>query len=322
MLKNRINNKFGRVGVLMGGPSTERDISLKSGKAVFNSLKDAKIDVVALDIKNNDLSSNLRLIKNARIDVAFIALHGRFGEDGAIQQILEDLGMPYTGSGVMASRLAMDKIASRRIFQVHGLLVPRYREIHRDGYHGQSILAGNHLGFPLVIKPATHGSSIGLSIIDKPSEIGRAMDSAFSFDECVVVEEYIKGKEVTVGILDDMPLPVIEIRHRKRAFDYQAKYKSEATEYIVPAVLSKKTERAVKQSALLAHEFLGCEGFSRVDLIVKDNLPFILEVNTIPGLTERSLLPKAAKASGFTFNRLCLHLLDLAYEKNKVKNTL
>lgn len=317
----RVKNNFGRVGVLIGGPSTERTISLKSGKAVMEALKEEGLETVALDIKTNDLCQNIRLIKDSGIDIAFIALHGRFGEDGQIQQVLEALDIPYTGSGVMPSRLALDKIASRQIFQIHGLIVPRYKIIHKLSYNKYPLLLLNGFSFPLVIKPATHGSSIGLSIIDSRRELKRALDLAFSFDEYILIEEYLKGREITVGILNNMPLPVIEIKPKRKFFDYQAKYKPGMANYIVPAIIKKEISQRVKQHALLAHRFLGCEGFSRVDMILKDSQPYILEVNTIPGLTQTSLLPRAAKVIGLSFNQLCLHLLELAYEKKKIKNT-
>lgn len=312
---------FGKIGVLMGGVSSERDISLKSGKAVLDSLKEEGLDAIALVVNSHNISRNMKLISDTGIDIAFIALHGRFGEDGQMQKILEDLDIPYTGSGVRASQLAIDKISSRQIFQIHGLTVPRYRIMHRLGYHQDSIPLDKKFKFPLVIKPATHGSSIGLSIIDTKKELKKALDLAFSFDESILVEEYIEGREVTVGILANMPLPVIEIKPNNRFFDYQAKYKSGESRYIVPANLRKDISQSVRRCALLAHKFLGCEGFSRVDIILKDSSPYILEVNTIPGLTKTSLLPKAAKVIGLTFNQLCLRLLKLAYEKKKNKDT-
>lgn len=321
MLKRKKQDKFGRVGVLMGGLSTERTISLKSGKAVAQALKEEGLDTVALDIKTNDVCQNIRFIKDSGIDIAFIALHGRFGEDGGIQQVLEDLDIPYTGSGVMPSRLALDKIASRQIFQIHGLSVPRYKIIHKLFHNKYPLLLVNGFRFPLVVKPATHGSSIGLSIIDRRRELKRALDLAFSFDEYILVEEYLQGREITVGILNNMPLPVIEIKPKRKFFDYQAKYKAGMTTYIVPAIIKKEVSRRVKQHALLAHRFLGCEGFSRVDMILKEEQPYILEVNTIPGLTQTSLLPRAARVIGLPFNQLCLRLLELAYEKKKIKNT-
>lgn len=316
-LKRKRQEKFGKIGVLMGGSSTERSVSLHSGKAVYESLKEEGLNVFSIDIKTNNLSTNSRLIKNSGINIAFIALHGRFGEDGQIQQVLENLDIPYTGSGVMASKLALDKISSRKIFQIYGLAVPRYRVMNRLSYNKDFMLEDNFY-FPIVVKPATHGSSIGLSIIDKRTELRKALDLAFSFDEWILIEEYVVGREITVGILKNIPLPVIEIRPRNRFFDYQAKYKPGLTHYIVPANLKKRISQIARRCALLAHRLLGCKGFSRVDMILKDTTPYILEINTIPGLTKTSLLPKAAKVIGLSFSELCIQLLELAYEKKKI----
>lgn len=307
--------KIGRVGVLMGGASTEREISLKSGTAVFEALKERLPDVVAIDIQTENPKDNAALIKSQGIECAFIALHGRFGEDGQIQGILEELRIPYTGSGVNASRLAMDKIASRKIFQVHRLQVPKYKVLERST-HNSNRRVHKTIALPLVIKPATHGSSIGLSIVDYADDVEKAIGTAFSFDERVLVEEYIMGREVTVGILKDRPLPVIEIVPKKRFFDYEAKYQAGMTDYIVPAAIDDAMARAVQRAALQAHTLLGCDGCSRVDLIIRsDNTPFILEVNTIPGFTATSLLPKAARLVGIDFAELCVRLIELAYEK-------
>jgi len=309
--------QYGRIGVLMGGPSSEREISFKSGKAVFEALKQAGLDVVAIDIKTDNAEENVNFIKSFDIDCAFLAMHGRFGEDGQIQNILEILKLPFTGSGVQASRLAMDKVLSRQIFADGGLSVPRYKVFEKSSYSSQS-RSSNHFGFPLVIKPATHGSSIGLSIIDSEKDVGGALDLAFSFDERIIVEEYIGGRELTVGILDESALPVIEIIPKKAFFDFEAKYQTGMTEYVVPAQLEDEIAEKTKRAALSAHKLLGCFGCSRVDLILnKDLVPVVLEVNTIPGLTSTSLLPKAARVVGIDFYQLCLKLIQLAYEKNK-----
>ncbi len=314
----KTNGEFGRIGVLMGGPSTEREISLKSGKAVYEALEQSGLDVTAIDIKSDNIEENVSLVRSHKINCAFLALHGRFGEDGQIQGILEALGIPYTGSCPEASRLAMDKIASRKIFEAGGLNVPKYEVLEKniDGkiYH--------NLGLPLVIKPATHGSSIGLSIIDKEEDVKKGMDLAFRFDERIIIEEYIKGREVTVGILEEKALPVIEIIPKRPFFDYEAKYQAGLTEYVVPARLEERIANEVKATGLSAHKLLGCFGCSRVDMILnKDNLAFVLEVNTIPGLTDISLLPRAAKTIGIEFNELCIKLIKLAYEKAKIKTT-
>lgn len=308
-----VKEKFGRIGILMAGPSSEKKISLKSGKAVYAALKASGFDVVPVIIKTDQAEENIRRIKPKKIDCAFIALHGRFGEDGGIQKILEWLKIPYTGSGVKASKLAMDKVASRRIFQRGGLNVPLFKVLERPGCKHSNFA---RLGFPLVVKPVTHGSSIGLSIVEKPKGLPKAIKSAFKFDRRIIVEKYIEGRELTVGILEEKAMPVIEIIPKHTFFDYQAKYKKGLTDYIVPAKLDPVITRRVKKAALSAHKLLGCAGFSRVDIILdRKNRPFVLEVNTIPGLTATSLLPKAARNSGIDFISLCLKLLKLAYEK-------
>ena len=309
---------FGRVGVLMGGPSSEREISLKSGKAVLFALIASGVDALGIDIVTDNKEENIRLLRNYNLDCAFIALHGRFGEDGAIQEILERVNLPYTGSGVKASRLAMDKIGALKIFRDGKLYVPRSHFLERPAYNKNNNFS-NDLGFPLVIKPANHGSSIGLSIVELQQEIPAAIQLAFQFDERIVVEEYISGRELTVGVLDEKPLPVIEIVPKHKFFDFEAKYQAGLTDYIIPAPLQKDVAENVQQAALKAHQLLGCFGCSRTDIILsRDNLPFVLETNTIPGMTATSLLPKAARILGIDFNRLCLKLLELAYEKTKV----
>lgn len=315
---------FGRIGVLMGGPSAEREISLKSGKAVYEALKQSGLEAVALDVATDSKEEIINLIKSHNINCAFLALHGSFGEDGQIQEILEALKIPYTGSGVEASRLAMDKIASRRLFETAGLKVPKYKVIDKPrtfakvrgkSSYDTNLKAQNNLGLPLVIKPAAQGSSIGLSIIDKEEGLDKAVELAFSFDKKVIVEEYVRGREMTVGILDAHALPVIEIIPKKMFFDYEAKYQRGMSDYIVPARLEERIARKLRRVALSAHKLLGCFACSRVDMILnKENLPVVLEVNTIPGLTETSLLPKAAKSCGIEFNELCLKLIRLAYE--------
>ncbi len=317
----RSENKFGKIGVLMGGPSTEREISLKSGKAVYESLIGSGLKVVSIDIKTDEVAQNMRLIRGHGIDIAFIALHGRFGEDGRIQDILDTLKIPYTGSGAVASCLAMDKIASRKIFEKSGLAVPRYKAEDNLSYNANwKTRRRDDFVFPLVVKPVTHGSSIGLSIVRREEEMDKSVDFALSFDERIIIEEYIRGREVTVGILGQKVLPVIEIIPKKGFFDYKAKYHSGMTDYVVPAQLQRETCANIQKTALSAHKLLGCYGCSRVDIILSnDDTPFVLEVNTIPGLTSTSLLPKAAKAAGIDFPELCVKLLKLAYEKTQNK---
>jgi len=315
---------FGRVGVLMGGPSSEREISLKSGQAVFSALCEAGVEAVAIDITTDNPQENVSLLKKYNLDCAFIALHGRFGEDGTIQSILEQLYLPFTASGVKASKLAMDKIGSLEIFSRGKLYVPKSQFIEKSAYQESSAFMKsgtfkNQLGFPLMVKPANHGSSIGLSLVERISELPAAIELAFKFDEHIIIQEYVSGRELTVGILDEVALPVIEIIPNNKFFDFKAKYQAGLTQYIIPAILDPGVALEVQQVALQAHKLLGCYGCCRVDIILtKEGCPYILEVNTIPGMTTTSLLPKAAKIVGIDFSQLCLKLLELAYEKTKV----
>lgn len=309
------NREFGRIGVLVGGPSSEREISLKSGKAVYDSLSAAGFDVVAIDIRSSDTQENKRLLKAAEINCAFIALHGSFGEDGQIQSILDDAGIIYTGSGVKASQLAMNKAASRTAFRSKGLSVPLSRVVSKGASAGE---IAKDIALPLVVKPVTGGSSIGMSIVDKWQDLNHAVNLAFSFCDSILIEEYVRGREFTVGILNERALPVIEIIPKNKFFDYEAKYKKGMTDYDVPAKLSKALAEEIQDAALCAHNLLGCLGCSRVDMIVDERGRIcVLEINTIPGLTETSLLPKAASCVGIDFFNLCLTLIRLAYAKTK-----
>lgn len=298
-----------RIGVLMGGYSSEREVSLKSGKAVYGALKVSGQDAVAVDIQKPDKDYVINLLLSYDIGAAFVALHGEFGEDGKLQAVLEEMRIPYTGSGPKASALAMDKMASRNEFRAAGLGVPVSCLLDK----GHKKIKGLK-GFPLVVKPATGGSSLGLSIADNPAQLKSAISLAFEYDRKVIVEEYIAGREITVGIFEDSPLEPIEIKPKQRFFDYKAKYASGQTEYIVPARLPFKTMALLKQSALKAHTVLGCSFFSRVDIILAaDNEPVVLEVNTIPGFTATSLLPKAALERGISFTELVARICRQAF---------
>ena len=302
-MKNR------RIAVLMGGPSSEREISLKSGNCVLEALKASHLNATAFDV-NRELPD--RLIKE-KIDLVFIALHGKPGEDGTIQGMLDILNIPYTGSGVLASALSMDKIASKRLFQIAGIPTPEFRVVSKDKCHINPLE-----NFPIVIKPSTEGSTIGISIVKKEDEFKKALETAFCYDDNIICEKYIDGKEITVGILEEKVLPVIEIIPKSGFYDFNAKYKKESTDFVVPAELQEEKNAQIKQIALNAHKVLGCSGMSRSDMKLDSKLnPYVLEINTIPGLTETSLLPKAAQAAGISFMELCLRLLDLAIRKNE-----
>jgi len=299
----------------MGGVSSERDISLKSGIAVLDALKGAGLNAFALDVLNETADEVCRLIASYAVDVVFVAMHGGFGEDGRLQHILENAGVPYTGPKEMPSRIAMDKIASRVLFKKAGLNVPRYLCTKKGEAGFLPKLSSSGFEYPLVVKPSAEGSSIGISFVDSPAGLDDALSYAFKYGEDVVVEEFIAGREITVSVFDGEPLPIVEIVPKKKFFDFQAKYVKGMTDYIVPAVLNEKTALRAQADAVVAYNALGCRHLSRVDIIVDGrDTPVILEVNTIPGMTQTSLLPKAAAAAGITFTQLCVRLLELAYD--------
>ncbi|MBI4845961.1 MAG: D-alanine--D-alanine ligase [Candidatus Omnitrophica bacterium] len=299
-----------KIGILMGVFSSERQVSLKSGSAVAIALGKLGYSVSILDFYSKE--ELLYKLREQKFDCVFNALHGRFGEDGQVQKILDDLDIPYTGSGVNASRLAMDKVASKIVFQENGLLVTPWQVMSKSKFSLNDI----NIEFPLVVKPVHEGSSIGLSIVESPGFVLEAIKKAFNFDEIIMLEKYIKGREMTVGMLEDNPLPLIEIVPKNRFYDFQAKYTAGMTEYLVPVVLPEETRKKVQEIASKAHNLLGCSCFSRIDIILdEDNNPFILEVNTIPGLTATSLLPKAAAACGIDFEQLCEKMLLAALKK-------
>jgi len=309
---------FGHIGILMGGPSSERDISLKSGQAVYEALKSAGYHVSPIDIPSSKEEEVVALIQAAHINVAFIALHGQFGEDGTIQAILEKMGIPYTGSGVAASRLAVNKIATQTIFQKNNIPIPSHVIVHQEDKPEEDTIIDQLGGLPVVVKPEAEGSSIGITLVQNKNDLKAALREAFRYGPRALVEQYIRGRELTVGILDDKPLSVIEIRPKEKLFDFTAKYQKGLTEYLIPAPLKNGIKENVQRTALQVHRILGCRHFSRVDIMLDEKMkPFVLEVNTIPGFTSMSLLPKAAKQDGYDFAQLCLTLIKLAYEKAK-----
>ncbi|MDD5634190.1 MAG: D-alanine--D-alanine ligase [Candidatus Omnitrophica bacterium] len=291
-----------KIGVLAGGVSSEREISLRSGRAVFNALNDVGLNAKLVDISDEDFSP---VIERADFNLAFISLHGKFGEDGAIQAMLEKENMPYTGSDPSSSKRALDKIESKKIFMKNGLLIPEYCVVRTE-----EDLAKTTVALPCVVKPRYEGSSIGLSIVDNRDKLADAVKEALRFGKDVLIEEFISGREITVGILNENFLPVVEIVTARGVYDFNAKYEAKDTRYIVPAKLDRDIYLEAQKIGLKAHQALGCRDFSRVDMIVSgDGKIYLLEVNTIPGLTERSLLPMAAKAAGIDFSELCIRML-------------
>lgn len=301
---SRTKNRYGKVGIFAGGPSSERQISLRSGKAVYDALIDEGVEAVLLDAADG-LRENVR---TNNVEVAFIALHGQFGEDGTVQKIFEDMRLPYTGSGPEASRLALDKIASKAAFARSGIRSPKHISLEKSSHRVEDVYG---LGLPVVVKPYLEGSSIGLSVVRDKGGLGSAIAKAFEYGSKVLVEEYIDGREFTVGILDDKPLPVIEIVTKDNVYDYHAKYSDPGTKYLVPAPIDDKLAQLAQELCLRTHRSLGCRCFSRVDIMMDHSGGlFVLEVNTIPGMTERSLLPKAARAAGLSFGALCVTLIE------------
>ncbi|MGD0885715.1 MAG: D-alanine--D-alanine ligase [Thermodesulfovibrionales bacterium] len=310
-----------RIGVLMGGASAEREVSLKSGAAVFNALQSRRYDVVAVDVRNDICD----VLKKEGIEIAFLTLHGGHGENGSVQGLLEVMGVPYTGSGVLASALAMDKELTKKIFLYHGIPVPPFRIIDRRSWcvrekpeSRDSALLSIDLALPWVIKPVAEGSSIGVSIVKEKTSVMSALDHAFTFGDRALVEKYIEGKEVQVGILSDAVLGSVEVRPKVEFYTYEAKYTAGLTEYILPPEIEPGILEKAGEAALSAHQVLGCKGATRVDLIIdRYGKPFVLEVNTLPGMTETSLLPKIARLAGLDFPSLLEAILKETMAERK-----
>jgi D-alanine-D-alanine ligase len=309
----------GKIIVLMGGPSTEREVSLRTGTAIYEALLAKGCNVATLDLDREVVTK----LQAENPDVVFIAVHGKYGEDGVVQGILDLLEIPYTGSGVLASALAMDKAMSKKVFLASNISTPRSLILtHHDKQIGLDAMlqrVAEQFSLPVVVKAATQGSSIGVTIVGEQEQLGDAINEAFTYSENVVVEQFISGKEVTVtvwGNEEAEALPIIEIAPKSGRYDYQSKYTKGATEYIVPARLPEDVYQAIQQTAVRAHQTLGCKGISRVDFMVDENGGYYaLEVNTIPGMTGTSLAPKAAAAAGYEFGDFVLKLVDFALQK-------
>jgi D-alanine-D-alanine ligase len=300
-----------RIGVIMGGSSGERDVSLRSGAAVAAALEARGHDVLRVTLSESFGPELATTLQRARVDVAFLALHGRLGEDGCIQGLLEMARIPYTGSSVLASALAMDKLKAKELFRLHNVPTPPYYTV--SGADDLADLESMHgsFGFPVIVKPRGEGSSLGVTKATSHAELSRAIDLALEFDDTVIVERFITGTEINVGILDGQVLGAIEIAPKKGIYDYEAKYTPGMTEYFMPARLSTTRYRGVCNLAALAARSLGCSGACRVDLLVTaGENEYVLEVNTLPGMTETSLLPKIAASAGYDFGRLCEAIVD------------
>ncbi len=299
-----------RVGVVMGGSSGERDVSLRSGGAVLKALRDRGVDAQAIVI--DDVATAHTRLERARIDVAFLALHGRFGEDGCIQGALELAGVPYTGSSVLASALAMDKVKAKELFRLYNVPTPPYYTLTADSLADLEELHGS-FGFPVMVKPRAEGSSLGLARASSATELARAVEQALAHDEVALIERFVKGRELTVAILDGRVLGCCEIAPKSGVYDYASKYTPGATDYFVPPRVGETRLKNVLHLAERAALALGCTSAVRVDLLVTEGEnEYVLEVNTQPGMTETSLLPRIAAAAGYDFGALCEAILSSA----------
>jgi D-alanine-D-alanine ligase len=313
-----------RVAVLKGGSSLEREVSLRSGARVEDALEALGHDPAPIDV-GPDLVSRLR---EEHPDAVFVALHGPGGEDGTVQELLEILGLPYTGPGVAACALCMDKVASKHAIRAGGLPTPDWAAFNSTAFKElgaadtlEEIEA--RLGFPLVVKPASQGSSLGVEFASGRDEVPEALIAAFSYDDRVLLERYVKGRELAVSVLGTEPLPIVEaIPREEDFFNFEARYEIGRTEYVCPADLSGSETAEVQDLARRTYETLGCDGFARVDLMLGDGGPEVLEVNPIPGLTDTSLFPMAAEAAGLSFEETVGRMVSLALERPSTGATL
>ncbi|PVE07729.1 D-alanine--D-alanine ligase [Limnohabitans sp. Rim28] len=306
------NAKLGKVAVLMGGRSAEREVSLMSGQGVLKALLDSGVDAHAFDPAQRDLMA----LKQEGFDRCFIALHGRFGEDGTVQGALELMGIPYTGSGVMASSMAMDKVMTKRVWQAEGLPTPRHVLVHPaqiDKLSADELIAV--LGLPLIVKPAREGSSIGVSKVTQAADLPAALRVAAACDSDILCEQCIVGDEVTCPVLGDgsdaQALPMIRIVAPDGNYDYQNKYFTDDTQYLVPCGLPESEMAAIDALVIKAYQVMGCRGWGRIDVMIDaaTRQPYLLEINTSPGMTGHSLVPMSARAAGMSYEALCCHLV-------------
>lgn len=303
-----------RIAVLYGGDSSEREVSIRTGDAIAKALGERGHYVRPIDVRDKSLEE----LDRFECDLAYIALHGAFGEDGQVQLLLETRGIPYTGSGVEASRLAMDKAAAKERFIEHGIPTPAFRVVQENDPAETIRRAVVDVGFPQIIKPAREGSSIGIAIARNMPDAIAGIKHAFECDERVLIEQFIKGRELTVGILGRETLPVIELKYPGAIFDNAAKYTKGVTEHVIRPEMPEQVDERVRMLAYAAHEALGCRDISRVDIMLaSDNTPYVLEVNTIPGMTETSLVPDAARAAGMSFADVCEKIARLAINSHR-----
>lgn len=299
---------FGRVAVMYGGDSSEREVSLRTGRAVLDALSSKGVAAEAWDTAQHSVAE----LADAGFDRVWIALHGPGGEDGALQGALQWLDIPYTGSGVMASAIAMDKVRSKHLFRSAGIPTPEYAVLESDD---EAQEAAKQLGFPVIVKPSGQGSSVGMSKVTRPNDLPQAVAAALQFGDTVLLERCIDGQEFTVAMLHGQALPSIRIATPRVFYDYRAKYESDRTEYVCPGTSQPDEERRYAELAERAFDELGCSGWGRVDFMTGDDgQPLVLEVNTVPGMTSHSLVPIAAREAGIDFAELCWKILETSFD--------
>ena len=311
-LEIRKKKKSLRIGVIAGGISSEREISLLTGENIYRSLLKSGYDAIFIDLKN-DFLNDLK-----KINLAFLALHGRYGEDGTIQGLMEIMKIPYTGSGVLGSAIAINKILTKKILKCENVLTPPYAVLDIDSKKnpaGTGLFIGEKLSYPAIVKPNCEGSTIGVNIVGSDEQLKNAIEDASKYDNRILIEKYINGRELTVSVIgkDPIALPIIEIKPSSGFYDYEAKYTKGMTEYIVPAELSRELSMHISETAVKCHKVLECSGISRVDFMLDGhNDAYAFELNTMPGMTATSLVPKAAGAAGIDFDLLVEIILDSA----------
>jgi len=304
---------FGRVAVMLGGDSSEREVSLDTGAAVLKALQSKGVDAYAWDPADKSMAE----FAAAGFDRVWIALHGPGGEDGALQGALQWLNMPYTGSGVMASAIAMDKVRSKHLFCAAGIPTPEYAVALSQA---EALIAAEQIGFPLIVKPSGQGSSVGMSKVFERADLNNAVDVALQYGDTVLLERCINGDEFTVAVLQGRALPSIRIVTPRVFYDYRAKYESDRTEYVCKGTADDAEERQYADLAVAAFKELGCTGWGRVDFMTgSDGQPLVLEVNTVPGMTSHSLVPMAARADGIDFEELCWRILETSFANDEIQ---
>ncbi len=311
-LEIRKKKKLLRIGVIAGGISSEREISLLTGENIYRSLLKSGYNTTFIDLKN-DFYNDLK-----KINLAFLALHGRYGEDGTVQGLMEVMKIPYTGSGVLSSAIAINKILTKKILDYENILTPQYITLDIDGKNNPAntgLFIGEKLSYPVIVKPNNEGSTIGVNIVGSDEQLEYAIEDASKYDKKILIEKYINGRELTVSVIgkDPVALPIIEIKPRSGFYDYKAKYTKGMTEYIVPAELPDELSCHISETAVKCHKVLECSGISRSDFILDSkNNAYFFELNTMPGMTATSLVPKAAGAAGIDFDLLVEIILDSA----------